>query len=35
MEKQLKKIRCKYKKYKVEHGAEIKGIYYISRDLFK
>lgn len=26
------KIRVKYKKYKQETGAEIKGVYYISRD---
>jgi len=31
-EKQLKRIRRKYKKYKQEHGAEIKKIYYITRD---
>jgi NTE family protein len=30
--KQLKKIRQKYKKYKQEHGAEIKDIFYITRD---
>ena len=29
---QLDKIRVKYKKYKQETGAEIKAIYYISRD---
>jgi NTE family protein len=29
---QLDKIRVKYKKYKQETGAEIKGAYYISRD---
>lgn len=29
---QLEKIRRKYKKYKQDTGAEIKGIYYISRD---
>ena len=29
---QLKKIRRKYKKYKQEHGAEIKDIVYITRD---
>jgi NTE family protein len=29
---QLEKIRKKYKKYKQETGAEIKSIYYISRD---
>jgi NTE family protein len=29
---QLKKIRRKYKKYKQEHGAEIKDIIYITRD---
>ena len=28
----LKKIRRKYKKYKHEHGAEIKDIVYITRD---
>src|SRR5919112_1584617 len=28
----LKKIRRKYKKYKQEHGAEIKDIVYITRD---
>jgi NTE family protein len=31
-EKKLRGIRRKYRKYKQEHGAEIKGIYYISRD---
>jgi NTE family protein len=31
-EKQLERIRRKYKKYKQEHGAEIKGIYCITRD---
>ncbi len=31
-EKQLKRIRRKYRKYKQEHGAEIKEIYYITRD---
>ncbi|MBA3978318.1 MAG: patatin-like phospholipase family protein [Nitrosopumilus sp.] len=31
-EKQVKRIRRKYKKYKQEHGAEIKEIYYITRD---
>lgn len=31
-EKQLKRIRRKYRKYKQEHGAEIKKIYYITRD---
>ncbi|MDN5845691.1 MAG: patatin-like phospholipase family protein [Candidatus Nitrosocosmicus sp.] len=31
-EKQLKRIRRKYRKYKLEHGAEIKEIYYITRD---
>jgi NTE family protein len=31
-EKQLKKIRRKYKRYKQEHGSEIKEIYYITRD---
>jgi NTE family protein len=30
--KQLRKIRQKYKKYKQEHGAEIKDIVYITRD---
>jgi NTE family protein len=30
--KQLKKIRKKYKKYKQERGAEIKDIFYITRD---
>jgi NTE family protein len=29
---QLKRIRYKYKKYKEEHGAEIKKIFYISRE---
>jgi NTE family protein len=29
---QLKRIRRKYKKYKQEHGAEIKEIYHITRD---
>jgi len=29
---QLEKIRRKYKKYKQDTGAEIKGVYYISRD---
>jgi NTE family protein len=29
---QLKRIRHKYKKYKEERGAEIKQIFYISRD---
>jgi NTE family protein len=29
---QLEKIRKKYKKYKQETGAEIKYVYYISRD---
>ena len=28
----LGKIRRKYKKYHQDHGAEIKDIYYISRD---
>jgi NTE family protein len=28
----LKKIRRKYKKYKQDTGAEIKGVYYISRE---
>jgi NTE family protein len=31
-EKQLKRIRRKYRKYKQEHGAEIKKICYITRD---
>ncbi|VFJ14862.1 patatin-like phospholipase family protein [Candidatus Nitrosocosmicus franklandus] len=31
-EKQLKRIRQKYKVYKQEHGAEIKEIYYVKRD---
>src|ERR671910_1320349 len=31
-QKQLKRIRHKYKKYKQEHGAEIKDIIYITRD---
>jgi NTE family protein len=31
-EEKLKRIRYKYKKYKQEHGAEIKQIFYISRD---
>jgi len=31
-EKQLKKIRQKYKIYKQEHGAEIKEIYYVKRE---
>ena len=30
--KQLKRIRRKYKKYKQERGAEIKDIFYITRD---
>ena len=30
--KQLEKIHLKYKKYKQETGAEIKGVYYISRE---
>jgi NTE family protein len=30
--KQLEKIRLKYKKYKKERGAEIKKIWYITRD---
>jgi NTE family protein len=30
--KQLKRIRKKYKKYKQERGAEIKDIFYITRD---
>jgi NTE family protein len=30
-EKHLKKIRRKYRKYRQEHGAEIKEIYYITR----
>lgn len=29
---QLKRIRRNYKKYKQEHGAEIKDIFYITRD---
>jgi len=29
---QIKRIRRKYKKYKEEHGAEIKEMYYITRD---
>ena len=29
---QLKRIRRKYEKYKKEHGAEIKEMYYITRD---
>ena len=28
----FEKIRAKYKKISEEHGAEIKGVYYISRD---
>jgi NTE family protein len=31
-QKQLKRIRQKYKKYKQERGAEIKDIFYITRD---
>ena len=31
-QKQLKRIRRKYKKYKQERGAEIKDIFYITRD---
>jgi NTE family protein len=31
-QKQFKRIRSKYKKYKQEHGAEIKDIFYITRD---
>jgi NTE family protein len=31
-EKQLKKIRQKYKVYKQEHGAEIKEIYHVKRE---
>jgi NTE family protein len=31
-EKHLKKIRRKYRKYRQEHGAEIKEIYYITRN---
>ena len=27
----MKKIRAKYKKISKEHGAEIKGVYYITR----
>ena len=30
--KQLKKIQSMYKKYKQEHGAEIKDIFYVTRD---
>ena len=30
--RQLERIRKKYKKYKRDTGAEIKGVYYISRD---
>jgi NTE family protein len=30
--RQLERIRRKYKKYKRDTGAEIKGVYYISRD---
>jgi NTE family protein len=29
---QLKRIRRRYKKYKQEHGAEIKNVVYITRD---
>jgi NTE family protein len=29
---ELEKIRRKYKKYKIDTGAEIKGVHYISRD---
>ena len=29
---QLEKIRQKYKKYKQKHGAEIKDIFYITRE---
>jgi NTE family protein len=29
---QLEKIRRKYKRYKQDTGAEIKNVYYISRD---
>jgi NTE family protein len=28
----FEKVRLKYKKISEEHGAEIKGVYYISRD---
>jgi NTE family protein len=28
----LEKIRIKYKRISEQHGAEIKGVYYISRD---
>ena len=31
-EKQLKRMRQKYKVYKQEHGAEIKEIYYVKRE---
>ena len=31
-QRQLEKIRKKYKRYKEETGAEIKGVYYISRE---
>ncbi len=31
-EKQLKRIRQKYKIYKQEHGAEIKEIYHVKRE---
>jgi NTE family protein len=31
-QKQLKRIRRKYKKYKQKHGAEIKDIVYVTRD---
>jgi len=31
-QKQLKRIQRKYKKYKQEHGSEIKEIYHITRD---
>jgi len=30
--KEKLKIRTKYKKISEQHGAEIKGVYYISRD---
>jgi NTE family protein len=30
--KQLKMIRRKYKRYKQERGAEIKNVFYITRD---
>ena len=31
-EKLIRKIDRKYKKYRLDHGAEIKNIFYISRD---